>query len=106
MDLADLQLGSILLHDLSVVVLPELLGRVLADHPLEDLGAAGVLVNELWQEKSAQELPSTGEAVWGHTCHIVDAGVDDNPHAVGLIGVLCNIGLCVLSRHFFCILGV
>jgi hypothetical protein len=30
------------------VVLPELLGGVLAGHALEDLGAAGVLVDEVW----------------------------------------------------------
>lgn len=43
---ANLQLGSVLGQDLVVVVLPEGLGCVLAGHALEDLCAAGVLVEE------------------------------------------------------------
>lgn len=43
---ADLQLRSVLLQHRLVVVFPELLGGVLACDPLQDLGTAGVLVNE------------------------------------------------------------
>lgn len=43
---ADLQLGSVFGEDLVVVVLPERFGGVLAGHALEDLCAAGVLVEE------------------------------------------------------------
>lgn len=48
LDRADLQLIAVLLEDLLVVILPELLGRVLAGHPLQDLGAAWVLIEEVW----------------------------------------------------------
>lgn len=47
LDRADLQLVTVLLEDLLVVILPELLGRVLAGHPLQDLGAAWVLIEEV-----------------------------------------------------------
>ena len=43
---ANLQLGPVLLQHAVVVVLPELLGGVLAGDALEDLGAARVLVCE------------------------------------------------------------
>jgi hypothetical protein len=43
----NLQPLAILLEDPLVVVLPELLGGVLARDALEDLGAAGVLVDEV-----------------------------------------------------------
>lgn len=46
--LADLELGPVLLEDVFAVILPELLGRVLACHALEDLGAARVLVDEVY----------------------------------------------------------
>lgn len=43
---ADLELGAVLLEHALAVVLPELLGGVLAGHALEDLGAARVVVEE------------------------------------------------------------
>ena len=43
---ADLELGAVLLKHALAVVLPELLGGVLAGHALEDLGAAGVVLEE------------------------------------------------------------
>lgn len=48
LDCADLELVAVLLEDFLVVVLPELLGRVLAGHPLQDLGAAWVLIKKVW----------------------------------------------------------
>lgn len=42
----DLELGPVLLEHALAVVLPELLGGVLAGHALEDLGAARVVVEE------------------------------------------------------------
>jgi len=47
LDLANLQLGSVLLEDVLAVVLPELLGGILAGDALQDAGAARVLVEEL-----------------------------------------------------------
>ena len=44
---ADLQLGPVLLEHAVAVVLPERLGRVLAAHALQDLGAARVLLEEV-----------------------------------------------------------
>jgi hypothetical protein len=46
LDCADQQLRSVFLQHRLVVVFPELLGGVLACDPLQDLGTAGVLVNE------------------------------------------------------------
>lgn len=43
---ANLQLGAVLLEHAVAVVLPELLRRVLAAHALQDLGAARVLLEE------------------------------------------------------------
>lgn len=45
-DSADLEALLVLVENLFAVVLPERLGRVAAGHALQDLGAAGVLVNE------------------------------------------------------------
>lgn len=96
------------------MVLPELLGGVLAGHALEDLGAAGVLVDEVWR------LVAVSSAVWGglsgrplsaspvvglvvgkqeaHTGNIVDAVIDDDEHAL-LVLVLGDLGLGELLRH-------
>ena len=46
LDGADLEAGAVLLEHALAVVLPELLGGVLAGHALEDLGAARVVVEE------------------------------------------------------------
>lgn len=43
----NLELAAVLLQDALVVVFPEGLGGVLAGEALEDLGASGVLVEEL-----------------------------------------------------------
>lgn len=48
-DGADLELLAVLLQDVLVVVLPEGLGGVLAGEALEDLGAAGMLLEELYK---------------------------------------------------------
>lgn len=46
-ELADLELGAVLLEDVLAVVLPELLGGVPAGHALQDLSAARVHVEEV-----------------------------------------------------------
>lgn len=62
---ADLQLRLVLLQDAVVVVLPELLGRILAGYALEDLLAAGVIILELGQ--------------------VIHIAVDDDVQAVRLV---------------------
>lgn len=47
LDGTNLVFAAVLLQHALVVVLPESLGRVLAGKALQDLGAAGVLVEEL-----------------------------------------------------------
>lgn len=82
------------------MVLPELLGRVLAGHPLEDLGAARVLVEEVWKCVRKTILGRWLER-WQKmlTCDVVHAIVDDDPHAVALVLVLGDVGHAVLVRH-------
>lgn len=48
--------------------LPELLGRVLASDSLENLGATGVLIDEV--------------------CHVVDIAFDGDPDTAGLRGLV------------------
>jgi hypothetical protein len=59
---ADLELGAVLLEHALAMVLPELLGRVLAGHALEDLGAAGVVVEEACGLRRLALLPSPARA--------------------------------------------
>lgn len=49
LDGTNLVFAAVLLQHALVVVLPESLGRVLAGEALQDLGAAGMLVEELWR---------------------------------------------------------
>ncbi|OAQ82887.1 hypothetical protein VFPFJ_08690 [Purpureocillium lilacinum] len=93
--LANLVLGAVSLQHVLAVVLPEGLGGVLAGEPLEDLGAAGVLVEELCRKKKKTQLMSAvcffllflldsqekrvvlGSArVWSWSLRLVVAGVD------------------------------
>lgn len=91
----DLKVGAVLFQHRLAVVLPELLGGVLAGDALEDLGASGVLFEEVcgwgggrWLESDGMEGgegPSTGD--------VVDAVVDDDVHAGGLVLVGGDVGL-------------
>lgn len=64
------------------MVLPELLGRILAGDPLENLLAARVVVLEL--------------------CEVVYVTVDDDPERIGLV-VRRNVALAERFRHGFCL---
>ena len=55
LDGADLEAGAVLREHALAVVLPELLGGVLAGHALEDLGAAGVVVEEACRVASVSQ---------------------------------------------------
>lgn len=82
------------------MVLPELLGRVLAGHPLQDLGAAWVLVEEVWRVSGGLLCVMIQGGRKGMlTCDVVHATVDDDPHAVALVLVLGDVGHGVLVRH-------
>ena len=100
------------------MVLPELLGGVLAGHALEDLGAARVLVDKLCGVKSAsghgmgscilgEEGGKKGErrkegkgerGKEGSTSHVVHVRVDDDVQALCAV-VLCDIRRGELLRH-------
>lgn len=100
LDGADFEFVAVLLEDLLVVVLPELLGRVLAGHPLQDLGATWVLVEEVWCASGGLLYAMVQGVRKGMlTCDVVDASVDDDPHAVALVLVLGDVGHGVLVRH-------
>ena len=51
LDTSNLQLVTISLQDSLAVVLPESLGRILSSETLEDLCAAGVLIEEFYRKK-------------------------------------------------------
>ena len=108
LDGADLEAGAVLLEHALAVVLPELLGGVLAGHALEDLGAAGVVVEEACGLRRLAVLLEF-EANFGsevlrvsvsgrHTGNVVDAVVDDDEHVVALL-VLGDLGLGELLGH-------
>lgn len=116
---ADLELGAVLLEHALAVVLPELLGGVLAGHALEDLCAARVVVEEAcglrrlaavfplrrricfqadfwWSPPLGDSTNKGGEGK--HTGNVVDAVVDNDEHAL-LVLVLGDLGLGVLLGH-------
>lgn len=112
--LPDLELGPVLLEHVLAVVLPELLGRVLACHALEDLGAARVLVDEIYgmstKAQASQEEPGANERRMRAngregrgsmllTCNVVHTAVDDYVHAILLVFMLADLLRCERLRH-------
>jgi hypothetical protein len=89
-DSANPQLGAILLQNRLAVVLPERLGSVLASEALEDLGAAGVFVEEAFVLSVYHPLM---RARWMRTGDVVDAVVNNDVHARFLVLVGSHVGL-------------
>lgn len=78
-----------------VASLPTILFRILGPPGCSSMNSG---ING--QKHTAMQRSSRGR----RTCDIVDAGVDDDPHATGLVLVLSDLGGGVLLGHLVCVL--